>query len=335
MQIEDQQFTKWLRRPTEFIANAWYLLASAGQYLVSYGVLMLAQLLSLFGYRISDTGLTFIASTLAQLLLFMLPVVAYALTHDGVEQSMRLSVPRWESLLIALIMAPVGVMAADKLTTWWMLLIESLGGTLYHTTGVPVPTTLAELGIELVLFALLPGICEELFFRGGLMGAWERRGTRQALVITSVLFALLHGSVMGLPVQLIMGFVLGYIVILSDSLIVGMIYHIVHNATILLLSFLSHESAGLNEQFLTLNDSIRGTIGFPALTVQTILWMGVYAGFLALFIHVLKKRGAQFDKITEGDKEPMSWETLIVLMAGLLTVGVTFVSDLMTVCGLG
>ena len=333
MQIEDQQFTKWLRRPTEFIANAWYLLASAGQYLISYGVLTLTQLLSLFGYRIGDAAFTSIASSLAQILLFMLPVVIYAVTHDGVEQSMRLNIPRWDALLIALIAAPVGVMAGDKLTTWWMLLIEKLGGTLYYTTGVPIPTTLPELAIELMLFALLPGVCEELFFRGGLMGAWERRGTRQALVITSVLFALLHGSVMGLPVQLVMGFVLGYLVILSDSLAVGMVYHVAHNATILLLSYLSRDAAAAGE-FLSLADSVRSTIGFTALTVQTVLWSAVYGGFLALFVRVQKKRGAQFDKIIEGDKEPMSWETLIVLLAGLLTVGVTFAADLMTVCGL-
>ena len=334
MQIEDQQFTKWLRRPTEFIANAWYLLASAGQYLISYGVLMLVQLLSLFGYRVTDTAFTFVASTLAQILLFLLPVVIYAVTHDGVEQSMRLNMPRWDALLIALIAAPAGVMAGDKLTTWWMLLIERLGGTLYYSTGVPIPTTPPELAIELMLFALLPGICEELFFRGGLMGAWERRGTRQALVITSVLFALLHGSVIGLPIQLVMGFVLGYIVILSDSLAVGMIYHIAHNASILFLSYFSRDTASASE-FLTLADFIRGTKGFPALIVQTVLWSAVYVGFLALFIRVQKKHGAQFDKIIEGDKEPMSWETLLVLLAGLLTVGVTFTADLMTVCGLG
>lgn len=335
MQLEEQQFKKWLRRPTELIASAWFLLASAGQYLISYGVLMLVQLFSLFGYRVTDTAFTFIASSLAQILLFMLPVLVYAATHDGVEQSMRLNPPRWEALLIALFAAPVGVMAGDKLTTWWMLLIEKLGGTLYYSSGVPTPATLSELGVELLLFALLPGVCEEIFFRGGLMGAWERRGTRQALAITSVLFALLHGSIMGLPLQLVMGFVLGYMVLLSDSLFVGMTYHIAHNAAILFLSYLSRDTAGLSGQFLTLADSIRGTIGFTALTIQTILWTAVYAGFLTLFVRILKKRGAEVDKIVEGDKEPMSWETLLVLLAGLLTVGVTLGTDLMTVCGLG
>lgn len=331
MMLENQQFTKWLRRPTEFIASTWYLLSSAGQYLIVYAVSFLVQLLALFGVSLTSDAHTMIATTLIQLLLFMLPVASYAVSHDGVEQSMRLNRPPWSALLLALCAAPLGVMASDKLSTWWMLLIESLGGRLYGST-IPIPDTPSRLALSLILFALLPGICEELLFRGGLMGAWERRGTRQALVITSVLFALLHCSVLGFPVQLMMGFVLGYIVILSDSLFVGMAYHVAHNASTLILSFLSAESPV--DPLADLAGYVHQTGGFPVLIVQTIVWTALYGGVLAALIITQKKRGAQIDKIADGDKEPMSWETLVVLLAGLLTVGVTFMSDLLTVCGI-
>lgn len=331
MLLEDQQFTKWLRRPTEFIASAWYLLSSAGQYLIAYALSCLSQLLSLFGVNFSGSAHAMTAVALTQLLLFMLPVVVYAATHDGVEQSMRLNSPSWSALLLALCAAPLGVMAADKVSVWWMLLIESLGGRLY-ASAIPIPETLPELGASLILFALLPGLCEELLFRGGLMGAWERRGTRQALVITSVLFAMLHGSVLGFPVQLLMGFVLGSIVILSDSLFVGMVYHVVHNAVTLILSFLSTESAA--DPLADLAGYVQLTGGFPVLIAQTIIWTALYGGVLVALIISRKKRGAQIDKIADGDKEPMSWETFVVLLAGLLTVGVMFTTDLMTVCGI-
>lgn len=331
MTLDNQQFKKWMRRPTEFIANAWYLLASAGQYVLGYAVMYLAQLLAMFGIGLNSAALTVIASSLSQILLFMLPVVIYAATHDGVEQSMRLNIPRPAPLILAVAAAPLGVMFSDKLSTWWMLLIELLGGTL-HASGIPVPTTPDQLVYSLLLFAVLPGACEELFFRGGLMGAWERRGTRQALVITSVLFALLHGSVQGLPVQLMMGFVLGYIVILSDSLFVGMAYHITHNAVTMVLAYLSAETAV--DPYADLLGYVQMSGGFPALTVQTIVWAVLYGGVLTALILLLRKQGGKIDKIVEGDKEPMTWETLIVLLAGLLTVGVTFMSDLLTVCGM-
>ena len=333
MSLEDQQFTKWLRRPTEFVANAWYLMASAGQYIIGYFVGFLAQLLSLFGIGLTGDGLSVIASSLVQLLLFMLPVIVYMVQHEGVEQSMRLNAPRWDALLLAILAAAVGVMASDKLSTWWMLLIESLGGRL-HASAIPVPETLPALGVSLILFALLPGVCEELFFRGGLMGAWERRGTQQALCITSVLFALLHGSVAGLPVQLMMGFVLGYIVLLSDSLFTGMAYHTTHNACILILSYLSVSAEPGIDPYADLMGYIQLAGGFPVLIVQTIVWAGLYGGILAALIITQKKHGAAVEKVVDGDKEPLSWETLVVLIAGLLTVCATFMSDLLTVCGI-
>jgi len=332
MTIEDQPFTKWLRRPTEFIASAWFLMAAAGQYVIPYLVHLIGQALAVFGTPMGDAAYIYSCSSLAEIGLFLLPVVIYTMKHDGVEQSLRLNKPRWDIFALAILAAPIGVLAADKLSTWWMMLIESLGGSLY-SSNLPIPTTLPELGIALLLSAVLPGVCEEMLFRGGLMGAWERRGTRQALVITSVLFALLHGSVLGFPVQLIMGFVLGYLVILSDSLFVGMIYHILHNATILIITCLSYDPAALNGPVMSLTETIRSTVGFGGLLVQTLLWGALYGGILILLIRSQKKRTIPFEKITEGDKEPMGWETLLVLLAALLTVGVMFVSDLMTVCG--
>lgn len=332
MTLEDQQFTKWLRRPTEFIASSWFLLAAAGQYVIPYLVLLIGQALSAFGLPMSDASYVYSCSSLTEIGLFLMPVVIYTINHDGVEQSLRLNKPRWDIFILAVLAAPIGVLAGDKLSTWWMMLIESLGGSLY-SSNLPIPTTLPGLGFALLLSAVLPGICEEMLFRGGLMGAWERRGTRQALVITSVLFALLHGSVLGFPVQLIMGFVLGYLVILSDSLFVGMIYHVLHNATILIITYFSYNQSALNPPILSLTETIRSTVGFGGLLLQTLLWGALYGGILALLIRLQKKHALSFDKITEGDKEPMGWETLIVLLAGLLTVGAMFMSDLMTVCG--
>ena len=333
MQIEDQQFTKWLRRPTELIASAWFLLASAGSLIVPYIVLFIDQVLDFFGEPMHTFTFVYTNSVIQQLALFLIPVVLYALKHDGVEQSMRLKWPRWEAFL-AILIAPIGVLACDKLSTWWLMLIETLGGNI-SPPDFPGSRNLPELGLALILSAFLPAVCEETLFRGGLMGAWERRGSKQALVITSVLFALLHGSVQGLPVQLIMGFVLGYIVLLSDSLFVGMAYHFAHNATILIIDYYQGLDLILDDTFMTLTAEVLGTVGLVRLLIQTVVLTALFVGAMALFIRLMKKNGAQADKIIEGDKEPMSWETVVVLMAGLLTVGVRFASDLMTVCGLG
>jgi len=330
--LEDQQFTRWLRRPTVFIANAWYLMAASGQTIVGYIVAFLAQALALFGLGLDGNAIAHTASTAYEIGVLALPVIWYAVRHDGVSQSMRLNPPKADMMLWAALTAFIGLLAVNNIGTWWMLLIEALGGTL-HPSSVPVPTTQNELLASILLVGVVPGVCEELFFRGGLMGAWERRGTMKAMVITSALFTMLHGSILGLPTQILMGFVLGYVLILSDSLYVPMVYHTVHNSSALILAYLSPDGTASAEIYADLAGYIGGPTGYISLAVQTVFTSALFAMMLFLMTRTQKRRGLKIEKITDGDRNPMTWQELIVLIAGLLTVGVMYFTDMMTICG--
>lgn len=333
--LEEQQFRKWLRRPTLFIANAWYLLAAAGQYVISVIIGVIAAIAGYFGGAISNSGLTYGISTIYEIGILALPVIIYAAKHEGVGQSMRLNPPKGGTMIAAAATAFIGVLAVNNLGMWWMLLIEALGGDLY-TSAVPVPTTVNELTSAILMVGVIPGICEELFFRGGLMGAWERRGTKTALVITSVLFALLHGTVLGLPTQLIMGFVLGYLLILSDSIYVSMIYHTVHNSSAMILAYIGETAAGSAaavDPYLDMAGYIMSTGGFGMLIVQTIILTAMYIGALVLLSRSEQRSGRKLVKIVHGDESKMTWQELLVLIAGLITVGMAYFSDILTLCG--
>jgi len=330
MSLEEQQFKKWLRRPTIFVANAWFLMAAAGQTIVGYIAAFILQVLALFGAELGADSVSYTVGAVYEIGVLALPLIWYAATHDGVDQSMRLNPPRLSTMLYAALAAFAGVIMVNNLSIWWMLLIEALGGSLY-ASSIPVPTNVDQLTASILLVGVVPGVCEELFFRGGLMGAWERRGTQQALVITSVLFALLHGSILGLPTQLIMGFVLGYIVLLSDSLYVSMIYHTVHNSMLLILAYLT--SGGAEAETLTMAEQVAAAGGFWTLTAQTLLSVAVFCAAMTVFILAQKLHGGKFEKITNGDKAPMTWQEMLVLLAGLVTVGTAYLTDLMTVCG--
>lgn len=334
MSLEDQQFTKWLRRPTIFVANAWYLMAAAGLNIVSFLVNLLAQLFAaLSSGQIPQAAVGNAASAIYEVGVLALPLILYAARHDGVDQSMRLNPPRLDVMLWAALTAFVGVLAVNNISTWWMLLIEALGGRLY-ASGVPVPTNIDELTASIIMVGVIPGVCEELFFRGGVMGAWERRGTKQALVISSVLFAALHGSILGLPTQLIMGAVLGYVLIISDSLYVSMIYHTVHNTTALVLSYLSAAGgAEIAAESVNLAGQVASMGGWLLLLLQTVLSLLLFAGALMMLTHAQNRHGMNPEKITDGDKTPMTWQELLVLLAGLITVGLTYVTDLLAICG--
>ena len=169
------------------------------------------------------------------------------------------------------------------------------------------------------------------------MGAWERRGTKTALMITSVLFALLHGTILGLPTQLIMGLVLGYVLIITDSLYVSMIFHTVHNSAAVILSYIGDLAAGgaeMVDPYADMAGYVASTGGYGALLASTVLMAALFVLALMLMTRSEKQQGRQFEKITRGDESHMTWQELLVLIAGLMTVGAAYFSDGLRILGI-
>lgn len=90
------------------------------------------------------------------------------------------------------------------------------------------------LGVTLVIFALLPGICEELLFRGAILGLLRGRlGPATRIILTGFLFGFLHLSVNRLLPTGLLGVLLGVAAWRSRSLLIPMIIHVLHNSILL------------------------------------------------------------------------------------------------------
>ena len=121
MTLEEEQFKKWLRRPTIFIANSWFLLATAGQSIVGYIVAFIAQALALFGTGLSSEALVHTANAAYEIGILAMPVIWYAAANEGVDQSMRLNPPRLSAMLYAAVAAFAGVLMVSNIGTWWTI----------------------------------------------------------------------------------------------------------------------------------------------------------------------------------------------------------------------
>jgi ABC-2 type transport system permease protein/sodium transport system permease protein len=96
---------------------------------------------------------------------------------------------------------------------------------------------LRELPLVFVLFvfAITPAVCEEFFFRGFVLGSLNRLSTVMAVVVSSLLFGLMHVLTSNvlmverfLPTALI-GVLLAVIALRTGSIWPGMIFHAIHN----------------------------------------------------------------------------------------------------------
>jgi len=101
----------------------------------------------------------------------------------------------------------------------------------------------------LVVMAVIPGIGEELFFRGILLRFGHQRAGKMLLpiIISSLIFAAVHGTPYNLVSIAIAGALLCLIYYWSGSLVTGMIAHMVYNGSQIYLSYAAKDNAALKE----------------------------------------------------------------------------------------
>jgi sodium transport system permease protein len=81
-------------------------------------------------------------------------------------------------------------------------------------------------------FAVAPGICEEVAFRGFILSGLSRGGrTRLAIVLSALAFGIMHLIPQQVFNASLLGLVLGLIAVRSGSLLPGVVFHILYNGS--------------------------------------------------------------------------------------------------------
>lgn len=165
-----------------------------------------------------------------QLGTYLLPLLLYGLLFGGISaRRMRLSLPTAVSVPSQLLLAVILLCGSALIT----MLSQRLGiteATASAATDSGAPTVLV-----LLVFAVLPAICEELVFRGVIMSAFEPCGTTPAIIGTSLLFAFAHMSFENLPLYFFCSAVLCFTTYISRSLFAAMVMHALYNIASLYL----------------------------------------------------------------------------------------------------
>lgn len=89
--------------------------------------------------------------------------------------------------------------------------------------------------LNLLVFALAPAVCEELFFRGYMLGhARTKWNVHLSVWMVAIIFSFIHLQALGFFSRLLLGGFLGYFVVYGGSLYSSIAAHFVFNATAIL-----------------------------------------------------------------------------------------------------
>lgn len=176
-------------------------------------------------------GLTGILLT--QVVLVLLPTVAYCAATGGVVAELALRPARPMVLLSA---AALGV--AASIVTSRIAFVQELW-LRPDPVEVEAMSRLAGLvaispGRAVLALALAPAIAEEALFRGLVLGRLRRRfGAGVAVLISAAAFALVHRSPMRFFAPLLLGALLGVVCVRARSIVPAMLLHLTYNLSIL------------------------------------------------------------------------------------------------------
>ncbi|MFT4092228.1 MAG: type II CAAX endopeptidase family protein [Niabella sp.] len=142
-----------------------------------------------------------------------------------------------------------------------------------NAAGLINLSSVPELLLSIIVLALVPAICEETFFRGGLQNYLYRSNGKMwlSILIVSIIFSAVHASVYGFLARFALGIILGLLYQYSGRIWLNILAHFINNAAAVIAMY-SQKASGKSMQQI-LNDKDGSYIGFIAVPFIILLFM--------------------------------------------------------------
>lgn len=176
---------------------------------------------------------------LTEYVLILLPPLIYLFwKRENKKQFLRINPLKGMHVIFVILITILSYPVALFFNILFLVAV-SLFGTI-DQMPIPTPHTVSEYLLLMGIIAISAGICEEIFFRGFLMRAYERLGKKKAIWISALLFGLFHFNIQNFAGPFVLGVIFGYLVYETDSLFAGIIGHITNNGVAVTISFLGN-----------------------------------------------------------------------------------------------
>ena len=195
------------------------------------------------------------------------------------------------------------------------IMIQSLMGVEFLSGMEDMAVTNVKDFLFMTLFvAIIPAILEEIAIRGILLQPLRRFGDGFAIVVSAVIFSLLHGNMVQIPYTVIAGIYFGYVMVATGSLWPSIILHFLNNFYSVMITAFDSNFSVTTANVLTL-----GTLGL--MTVAGIFAFNKYRSMnykvsLAKGVNSLKTR----EKVTS------VFVNIPMIMAIILMIATTLTS---------
>ncbi|MBN1948660.1 MAG: CPBP family intramembrane metalloprotease [Candidatus Cloacimonetes bacterium] len=204
-----------------------------------------------------------------QIFIILLPtLLILRISRTDIVSTLRLKRTSPLNILMVLIMAFPALLVAVSISNI-INLIYPISESYLEVMKNLMSTENRSFLFTLGLVAVLPGICEEVMFRGYLINGFTRRGLWSAIIVSGILFGIFHLDPFRFLPTAVLGVYLGYLTLRSNSLLPAVFAHFLNNGLAIVITNYGNDLPLFSKIFP--NEEIPIWYGVPALLILIIL----------------------------------------------------------------
>ncbi len=197
----------------------------------------------------------------------------------------------WKTILISILIGFIVFIFTVAISSFFNFILSLLGYSVATSTAVSDPTW-QGFALSILAIAILPAFCEEFTHRGLLISGFKSLGIKSTIILSSLLFGLLHLNIEQFFYATIIGAILGTVAIFSKSIVPAILIHFINNFINVYLDFARAKSLPGGDLLTKVSDFlINGNVFLSILFV--ILFMFLLVMLLIFLITTLLKINAQ------------------------------------------
>lgn len=215
-------------------------------------IMMIHQVvLSFFWYSIvMRLSLDFVGQMIAtQLLVFILPIIIFMFfIKEPIKEVFSLNPLGFKNFLLVVVISIFIQPTMSFLSVISTFLFPN------EVSAILSDINTTPLWQLVIAMAVMPCICEELFFRGLTFSGFKNVGIKKACVMTGLLFGLMHLDGQQFLYAFAMGIVFCYMVYKTKSIFASMLSHFIINASQISMSWISYRFYEMNQLQVPIGD---------------------------------------------------------------------------------
>ena len=267
--------------------------------------------LLIFGFDLNDANMNAfrLFTAAGQILLILAPALILAkVVYIDVTPILRVKMPHWKEIAIFILGLVIVIPLLQNFILVQNYIIQQLADVstffesvklffdemdqhLVSTYGnILSASSIFEMILIVLVVAVVPGVCEEVFFRGFVQKSFEFSiKPFWAIFITSLAFSLYHFNPYGLLALLILAMYFGFSVYLSNSILIPILLHFLNNLFSIIVYFIWGAEELTNTVIITPEEFEFNLISLIFLTIILFLFLFYVKKYYYKFININEK----------------------------------------------